>query len=81
MVMNLEDLKKYMKEAIFDQMDHKNLDLDISHFTHRPSTVENISMFIWHEMKKVMTVDGNDSLLYKVKVWETDKNVASFKGE
>ena len=68
--MNLEDLKRYIKMAIFDQMDHKNLDLDVAYFAERPSTVENITIFIWHELKKVMYLEGTDYLLYKVKVWE-----------
>lgn len=35
MVMNISDLKKYMKEAILDKLDHKNLDEDIEEFKNK----------------------------------------------
>ncbi|KAF0506086.1 6-pyruvoyl tetrahydrobiopterin synthase [Gigaspora margarita] len=36
MVMNLTDLKKCMGVAILDELDHKNLDLDVPYFTNCP---------------------------------------------
>ncbi|EGD79842.1 6-pyruvoyl tetrahydrobiopterin synthase, variant [Salpingoeca rosetta] len=41
MVINLVDLKQYMKKAIMDTMDHKHLDLDVPYFKHVVSFPSN----------------------------------------
>ena len=81
MVMNLEDLKRYIKDAVFENLDHKNVDLDVEYFKDRPSTVENMVVYIWKQLKSRMQEDGTDRMLHKVKLWETDKNYATYKGE
>lgn len=77
MVMNLTELKDIMTECIMKPLDHKNIDMDVPHFKTTPSTAENIAVFIWDEMtKKLRTPE----LLYKVKLWETDKNFVTYQG-
>lgn len=78
MVMNISDLKKNMENAIMIPMDHKNLDKDVSYFKDVVSTTENVAVFIWNNLKKEL---NEPSLLYKIKVFETDKNVVTYKGE
>ncbi|XP_075235466.1 6-pyruvoyl tetrahydrobiopterin synthase purple isoform X1 [Lycorma delicatula] len=78
MVLNINDLKQYMDEAIHKPMDHKNLDKDVPYFSNVVSTTENVAIFIWNNLKKLMS---DPSLLYEVKIYETDKNVVSYKGE
>eukprot|EP00057_Strongylocentrotus_purpuratus_P029965 XP_780347.2 PREDICTED: 6-pyruvoyl tetrahydrobiopterin synthase-like [Strongylocentrotus purpuratus] len=78
MVMNISDLKAYMKNGFLDLMDHKNLDKDVNYFRTNVSTVENIAIFIWDSMAKCLP---DPSLLYEVKVHETDKNIAVYRGE
>lgn len=78
MVINLVDLKHYMNTAIMDQMDHRNIDAEVSPFKEGVvSTVENISIFIWEELEKLLDA----GLLYEVRVNETEKNVAIYRGE
>ncbi|NWX19116.1 PTPS synthase, partial [Aegotheles bennettii] len=77
MVMNLADLKEYMEEAITEPLDHKNLDKDVPYFAEVVSTTENVAVFIWENLKKLLPV----GTLYKVKVYETDKNIVVYKGE
>jgi len=78
MVMNVSDLKKYIDIAVMEPLDHKNLDMDVPYFKHRVSTTENVAIFIWQSLKDVM---HNPNLLYKVKLFETDKNIVVYKGE
>lgn len=78
MVINMTDLKDYMQKVVIDQMDHKNIDKQLDYFTRTISTTENIAVYIFEELKKVMS---NPKLLYEVKVHETDKNVMYFRGE
>ena len=77
MVMNLTDLKEYMEEAIMKPLDHMNLDLDVPFFTDVVSTTENVAVYIWENLQKLLPVGA----LYKVKVYETDNNIVVYKGE
>lgn len=78
MVMNISDLKLYMKKVLMDQLDHKNLDKDVPYFKNIISTTENVAVYIFNELKKIMP---NSDLLYEVKIFETDKNVVIYRGE
>ncbi|KAK2099473.1 hypothetical protein P7K49_020821 [Saguinus oedipus] len=77
MVMNLTDLKKHMEEAIMQPLDHKNLDMDVPYFADVVSTTENVAVYIWDNLQKVLP----EGVLYKVKVYETDNNIVVYKGE
>ncbi|EFN83684.1 6-pyruvoyl tetrahydrobiopterin synthase isoform X2 [Harpegnathos saltator] len=77
MVMNLSDLKVYVQKVL-GQMDHKNLDKDVDYFKSVVSTTENVAIYIFTEMKKLMP---KPELLYEIKVCETDKNIVSYRGE
>jgi len=78
MVMNINDLKKHMNKAIMVPMDHKNLDKDVPYFQNVVSTTENVAIFIWNSLK----VEFEDpSILYEVKIYETDKNIIIYRGE
>ncbi|NXI21085.1 PTPS synthase, partial [Sterrhoptilus dennistouni] len=77
MVMNLTDLKEYMQEAIMEPLDHKNLDKDVPYFSDVVSTTENVAVFIWDNLQRLLP----QGILYKVEVHETEQNVVVYKGE
>ncbi|XP_054147403.1 6-pyruvoyl tetrahydrobiopterin synthase [Melozone crissalis] len=77
MVMNLTDLKEYMQAAIMEPLDHKNLDKDVPYFSEVVSTTENVAVFIWDSLQKLLP----QGVLYKVEVHETGQNVVVYKGE
>ena len=76
MVMNITDLKALMG-VVLDKVDHRNLDKDVPYFADKPSTAENLAVFWWEEL--VGRLPGGVRL-NKIKIWETEKNVASYKG-
>ncbi|XP_072050729.1 6-pyruvoyl tetrahydrobiopterin synthase-like [Amphiura filiformis] len=78
MVINITDLKEYMKKAIMDTLDHKNIDLDVPYFKDIVSTTENVATYIWDQMTQLLP---DPSLLYEVKIHETDKNIVFYRGE
>ncbi|XP_072166670.1 6-pyruvoyl tetrahydrobiopterin synthase-like [Diadema setosum] len=78
MIINIADLKEYMKVGFIDLLDHKNLDKDVEYFKTKVSTVENIACFIWERMTLCLP---DPTLLHEVKVHETDKNIAVYRGE
>ena len=78
MVINLTDLKHVMEVAVERPLDHKNIDKQVDYFKNHVSTLENITLFIWENVKKNLP---KPELLYEVCVQETDKNVAYYRGE
>ncbi|XP_012250966.1 6-pyruvoyl tetrahydrobiopterin synthase isoform X2 [Athalia rosae] len=78
MVMNIAELKTYVKNVLMDQLDHKNLDKDVPYFENVVSTTENVAIFIFQELRKLIP---NPDLLYEVKIYETDKNIVIYRGE
>lgn len=61
-----------------DQLDHKNLDKDVPYFKNVVSTTENVAIFVFNELKKRLP---DPTLLYEVKIYETDKNSVVYRGE
>ena len=48
------------------------------------STVENIAVFVWKNIEQILSRRSNDFNAVKldnVKLWETEKNMAIYKGE
>jgi len=87
MIVNVSDLKEWIRTEVLDIVDHKNLDLDVEFFKSCPSTSENICVFIWIQLKEVfdkqrrkLEADGYCFELFEVRVYETEKNVAFFRG-
>ena len=77
--MNLNNLKTFMKEAILDPLDHKHIDEDVKEFQEKNiiSTTENLAIFIWN---KLLEVKLPKNLLFEVKIWETEKNIMTYRG-
>ena len=78
MVMNITDLSRYMNNVIMDRLDHKNLDKDVPYFKNVVSTSENVAIYIFDELKKLLP---KPELMFEVKLYETDKNIVIYRGE
>ncbi|XP_036049989.1 6-pyruvoyl tetrahydrobiopterin synthase isoform X2 [Onychomys torridus] len=65
------------EEAIMKPLDHRNLDLDVPYFADVVSTTENVAVYIWENLQKLLPA----GVLYKVKVYETDNNIVVYKGD
>ncbi|XP_037511984.1 6-pyruvoyl tetrahydrobiopterin synthase [Rhipicephalus sanguineus] len=76
MVINITDLKKYIQSEVMDALDHKNLDKDVPYFQKAVSTTENVAVFVWRRLHKVLP----EELQLRVRLHETDKNVVTYEG-
>lgn len=79
MVFNITELKRALETAVMKPLDHKNLDLDIPYFKDHVSTTENLTIFIWDQLKK--SLGDKSDLLFEVLVHETDNNTFYYRGE
>ncbi|XP_055905302.1 6-pyruvoyl tetrahydrobiopterin synthase-like [Eupeodes corollae] len=77
MVMNINDLKGAMNAVITKTLDHKNLDIDVDYFEKIPSSMENISVYIWDKLSINLK---NPELLYEIEIHETEKNSVVYRG-
>jgi 6-pyruvoyltetrahydropterin/6-carboxytetrahydropterin synthase len=78
MVINLRDLKIMLGEVL-EVLDHRHLDIDIEYFKGRPSTAENVAIYIWEQLEEKLI--NYSCRLAEVKVDETEHNAAIYRGE
>ncbi|KAJ1974746.1 hypothetical protein H4R35_003468 [Dimargaris xerosporica] len=78
MVLNVTDLKQCINEAIMEPLDHRHLDHDVAFFADRPSTTENLAIYIWESMERILP---KGSRLYRVRLFETAQNFVDYYGE
>lgn len=83
MAMNIADLKNVLEEHVLKFVDHKHLDKDIEYFrqTKAVSTTENLAVFIWQQINTVIQNQFSNVKLCEVKVYETEKNIVTYRGE
>ncbi len=76
-VMNLDELRKIIETEVEDELDHKNLNLDVAYFKTINPTAENIAVFIWNKIRSKL----DRHLDLKVTLYETARNFVEYEGE
>ena len=77
---DLEKLQQLVKSSVIDRLDHKNLNADVEHFQNVNPSVENISVVVFEWIKDCLTEVTFDANLIAVKVFETPKTWAEYRG-
>lgn len=75
-VMNLTDLKKIIQDKVMTKVDHRHLNLDVEEFKSLNPSAENIAYVIWQWLKPAL-----GDLLYEIELFETENNIAIYRGE
>jgi len=78
MVMDLKELKRIIIEEVIDDLDHRNLDLDVPWMKGRLSTAENIAIAIWERLEQKINDAG--AKLHLVRLQETENNIIEYFG-
>ena len=76
-VIDLGDLKKIINERIVDVCDHRNLNLDVPFLTGILPSTENLAIAFWGRIHDQLP----NGKLYAIKVYETERNLAEYRGE
>lgn len=76
MVVNLADLKNFLREEIIAKVDHYHLNHDVEMFRGINPTSENVALVFW----KVCHARFG-ALLAEVRVEETPDNIVCYRGE
>jgi len=78
-VIDLSALKQIIVERIIEPCDHKNLNLDVPFLKDIIPTSENlVKAFFWELKDQVESVASTGSVLYSVKLFETERNIAEY---
>ena len=75
-VIDMSLLKQFIKEEIENNLDHKNLNLDVDEFKSIIPTAENISIYIYNKIKS--RLDSNLDL--EIILYETPRNFVKYSG-
>lgn len=74
MVMNLSELDEKVNEIVINTFDHKHLNLDTEEFKEVNPTSDNMVVVIWDMLSPHLPK------LYKIGLWETEKNYFEYVG-
>jgi 6-pyruvoyltetrahydropterin/6-carboxytetrahydropterin synthase len=77
MVLNLTQLKDAMQEQVVNWVDHKHLNYDVPWLEGSVPTTEVLVVKFWDRLAEMLP----RGLLYEVKLYETENNIASYRGE
>jgi len=77
MVIDLKDLKSIVQKEIIDKVDHKHFNHDVGFMQGIVPTAENIVIAFWRRLQDKLP----SGELHELKLYETPRNIASYKGE
>lgn len=76
-VMDMKVLKDLIKEKVEDDLDHKNLNVEVPEFRELNPTAENIAVVIWNKLRA--HIDASKDL--EVVLYETPRNFVTYSGK
>jgi len=77
MVLNLTELKDIINKQVVDWVDHKHLNYDVPWLEGSIPTTEVLVVKFWQRLECAFP----EGLLYEVKLFETENNSTSYRGE
>ncbi len=77
MIIDLKELKNIVEQEIIERVDHKHLNFDVDFLQGIVPTAENIIVEFW----KILEDKFPNGELYEIKLYETPRNIAIYRGE
>ena len=77
-VVDLKTLSVIIKEHIVEELDHKNLNLDVTFMKGVMPSTENLAIKIWEILFPL--VQSEQCILHCVKLYETENNFVEYYG-
>lgn len=79
-VYDLKKLGDLIEEHIIEQVDHKNLNLDVPFFQGKMTSCETIVKEFWRILEPLIKSENNQAQLHSIKLIETSKNYVEYFG-
>lgn len=80
-VIDLKKLSNLIKSDITDQVDHKNLNLDVPFMEGKMASCENLIMEFWKILAPKISAIAPNAKLYHIRLYETPRNFVDYYGE
>jgi 6-pyruvoyltetrahydropterin/6-carboxytetrahydropterin synthase len=77
-VINLKDLSAILKKEVVEELDHKNLNLDVPFLAGVLASTENLTIKVWERIQEPIRKAGGE--LVKIKMVETENNFVEYFG-
>ena len=77
-VIDLKTLSKIMKDYVIEQLDHRNLNLDVPFMKGLLASTENLVIKIWEQIETPIEKAGGE--LVKIRLEETENNYVEYYG-
>ncbi|GAB3236486.1 6-carboxytetrahydropterin synthase [Hymenobacter seoulensis] len=79
-VIDLKQLSTVIRTHVVDQVDHKNLNLDVPFMLGQLASTENLVIAFWNILKP--EIEGiSTAKLHSIKLYETPRNFVEYFGE
>lgn len=78
-LIDLKDLKLIINDHVIEQLDHKNLNLDVPFLRGKMATTEMLCVEIYRQLKTPVE-KHKGVILYSVRLHETENNYAEYFG-
>ncbi|QWX84439.1 6-carboxytetrahydropterin synthase [Cellulophaga sp. HaHaR_3_176] len=75
-VMDMKILKDLIKSEVENELDHKNLNVEVPEFKNLNPTAENIAVVIWKKLRPHIAVENE----IEVVLFETPRNFVTYTG-
>lgn len=79
MIIDLNKLKDIIGSEVIDELDHKNLNLDVEWLNNTITTLENLSKIIFSRISRLL--EKSSFKLHSIKLQETENNWCTIIGE
>ena len=76
-VMDLGHLKTVVESTVIDQLDHRNLNVDVPFLAGANPTSENLVVACWREIAPLVA----PAALTRLRLWETENNYVEYEGD
>jgi 6-pyruvoyltetrahydropterin/6-carboxytetrahydropterin synthase len=80
-VVDLKKLSLLIRANVIDELDHKNLNLDVPFMQGKMASTENLVYEIWRILEETLPTITNTAKLHCVKLYETPRNFVEYYGE
>ena len=77
-VINAQILGRMVKQYVIEELDHKNLNLDVDFMKDKLCSAENLAIAVWQQLKIHLPEGVN---LHSVKLYETPKIFVEYLGD
>ncbi len=79
-VIDLKKLSTLIRRDVIDQLDHKNLNVDVPFMQDKMASCENLVMEIWKILQPTIPKISKTGELYCIKLYETPRNFVEYFG-